>query len=35
MTAKHPVVLGTIGGTPISADLLNRGTASHPWDVRK
>jgi hypothetical protein len=35
MTAAHPITLGTIGGTRITADLLNKGTAAHSWDVQK
>ena len=33
--ATHPVTLGTIGGTPIVADLLNKGNGTHPWDQVK
>ncbi len=33
MTASHPVTTGTINGTPIVANLLNKGVGAHPWDV--
>lgn len=33
MTQTHPVQLGTISGTPVTADLLNKGNGTHPWDL--
>jgi hypothetical protein len=32
---SHPVQTGTIGGTPIIPNLLDKGAGAHPWDLKK